>query len=355
MIEPTPRPDRDIEPDERAQDVARHPATGLHHAERDGCDTPNDDAETPRNPGVPETRPLEAGVEFSFDTSFDKRDDTNEFRAAPASVLSDLPQIPNYEVQSVLGRGGMGVVLKARHRVLGRIVAIKLPLVGQFVGAEERERFLREARAAAKLHHRQICPIHEVGQIEGRPYLVLQFLAGKTLHEWSAERKPSARESASLLARVARAVGYAHQHGVVHRDLKPANVMIEAESDEPVLMDFGLAKEVGDEASLLTQTGQVMGTPAYMAPEQAAGRVHEVGHCSDIYDLGAIFSELICGQRPFLGGAVEVLRQVVTEEPLAPRTLNPRLHVDLETICLKALAKNPGERYETAIALADDL
>jgi WD40 repeat protein/serine/threonine protein kinase len=295
------------------------------------------------------------GAEFSIPTSLESRDDTKEIRPASSASLSELPDVPGYEVLGVLGRGGMGVVIKARHRVLGRLVAIKLPLTGHLGGADERERFLREARAAARLHHPHICPIHEVGQIEGRPYLVLHFVSGKTLREWSAERKPSAREAASLLAAVAWAVGYAHQRGVVHRDLKPSNVMIEAESGEPVLMDFGLAKELGEEASLLTQSGQVMGTPAYMAPEQAAGRLHDVGPHSDVYALGAILYELICGRRPFEGGAGEVLKQVLTDEPPPPRKVNPKLHIDLETICRKALAKAPKDRYATANALADDL
>lgn len=283
----------------------------------------------------------------------------------PASITSrvapsippgfDLPAIPEYEVLSVLGKGGMGVVLKARHRVLGRLVAIKLPLAGQLADAAERERFLREARAAARLHHPYICPIHEVGEVEGRPYLALHFVAGQTLRDWSAEHKPTARNAAEFIARVARAVGYAHQHGVVHRDLKPANVMVDAETGQPVLMDFGLAKELDEDASLLTQTGQVLGTPAYMAPEQAAGRLHEVGPLSDIYSLGAILYELVCSRRPFEGGAGEVLRQLQTDEPPPPRKLNPRLHRDLETVCLKALAKDPATRYATAEALADDL
>ncbi|HUY36104.1 MAG TPA: serine/threonine-protein kinase [Pirellulales bacterium] len=273
----------------------------------------------------------------------------------PASKSVELPRIPGYEVLGLLGRGGMGVVLKARHCVLGRLVAIKLPLAGQLADAVDRERFLREARAAARLRHPHICPIYEVGETEGRPYLALHFVAGQTLRDWSAERSPSAREVAELLARVARAVGYAHEHGVVHRDLKPANVMIEAETGQPVLMDFGLAKELGDEASLLTHSGQVMGTPAYMAPEQAAGRIHDVGPLADVYALGAVLYEMLCARPPFQGSVGEVLSRIQAEEPPSPRSLNVKIHRDLETICLKALAKEPAARYGSAIALAEDL
>ena len=263
-----------------------------------------------------------------------------------------IPEIPNYEILSIVGHGGMGAVLRARHRVLNRIVAIKLPL--GFLPSTYL-RFLTEARSAARLRHPHICTIHEVGDVEGRPYIVMDFIAGPTLKDWAASHPPSARHAAEIVAKLARAVDYAHEHGVIHRDLKPANVIIEAEWGEPVLMDFGLAKEITQSTSDLTQTGDVMGTPAYMAPEQAAGRHEQVGPRSDVYALGVVLYDLLCGCPPFQGAAGEVLRRVQTEDPPAPRTHAPRLHRDLETICLKAMAKDPTDRYLSAAALADDL
>jgi WD40 repeat protein/tRNA A-37 threonylcarbamoyl transferase component Bud32/tetratricopeptide (TPR) repeat protein len=268
--------------------------------------------------------------------------------------LQKLPSIPDYDVLQLLGRGGMGVVLKARHRTLGRCVAIKLPLRQRLADESDRQRFLREARTAANLRHPNICPIYEVGECDGGPYLVMGYIQGQTLSEWSRRHNPSARQSAEIIAQVARAVAYAHQHGVIHRDIKPANVMIDSESGQPVLMDFGLAKELTDQADM-TQTGQVLGTPAYMAPEQAAGRVSEVGPRSDIYALGATLYGQLCGRPPFVGHPGEVLSQVQSAEPVLPRHLVPRLHRDVETICLKAMAKDPAARYSTADVLADDL
>lgn len=266
-----------------------------------------------------------------------------------------LPQLPGYQIVRRIARGGMGEVLEARHLLLNRTVAIKLPLAAMMTGRAERERFLREARAAAQLRHPRICAIHEVGQAGDCPYIVMDFIQGMTLKDWRAQNEPTARQAAEWVAGVARAVAYAHQHGVIHRDLKPSNVLIDAENSAPVLTDFGLAKQVGDENSQLTHTGQVMGTPAYMAPEQAAGQLDAVGPCSDIYSLGAVLYELLCGRPPFRGPTGSVLRQVQSDEPPSPRTINHRIHRDLETICLKAMAKDPRSRYETAAALADDL
>ena len=275
--------------------------------------------------------------------------------AAGRPIPADLPEIPGYEILDFLGRGGMGVVLRARHRVLDRLVAIKMPRGGDLVDEDERERFMREARSSARLHHRNICPIHEVGQVAGRPYLAMGLIRGQTLSAWAKKCQPSPRQAAEVVAILARAVGYAHEHGVIHRDLKPSNVMLDEETGEPVLMDFGLAKELSEEASRLTHSGQIMGTPAYMAPEQASGRIHEIGPRADVYSLGAILYELLCQRTPFVGSVGEVLRQVECDMPAAPRTLNPRIHRDLETICLKALSKLPPDRYASAEALAEDL
>jgi len=273
----------------------------------------------------------------------------------PADLPADLPEIPDHEILERIGRGGMGVVLKARHTVLDRMVAIKLPLSGHWADEEDRERFLREARATAKLRHPNLCPVYEVGQAGERPYITMAYIEGQTLARWARDRRPSAREAAEMVARLARAVAYAHEHGVLHRDIKPGNVMVDGQSGEPVLMDFGLAKELSRQGSDLTQSGQVMGTPAYMAPEQAAGRVETIGTPSDVYALGTVLYYLLCGRAPFEGSTGEVLRQVQTDQPAAPRKLAPRTHRDLETICLKAMAREPAARYGSAAALAEDL
>jgi len=276
-------------------------------------------------------------------------------RESRAVQLADVPELPDYEILDLIGHGGMGLVVKARHKVLKRLVAIKLPLPGRMTGEDDRERFLREARSAAGLRHPHICPIYEVGEADGRPYLAMGFIEGWTLDEWAKDRNVSPREIAEVIAALARAVSYAHQRDLVHRDIKPANVMVDAETGNPMLMDFGLAKNLAEEDIQLTQSGQVMGTPVYMAPEQAAGQTEQIGPPADIYALGVVLYELLCGQRPFKGSFGEVLKQVQTSEPTAPRRLKPGLHRDLETICLKAMAKEPARRYESAAALAEDL
>jgi tetratricopeptide (TPR) repeat protein/predicted Ser/Thr protein kinase len=268
---------------------------------------------------------------------------------------NELPDVPGYEVLEFLARGGMGAVYKARHRLLGRLVAIKIPFLSWASDPGERQRFLREARSAARLRHPHICPIHEVGQIGDCPYLVMGYIHGPTLGQWARSGQPSARQAAEMTAKIARAVACAHACGVIHRDIKPANIMVETETGQPILMDFGLAKELAEHNSFLSQSGQIMGTPAYMAPEQAAGRLSQIGPQSDVYALGVVLYELLCQRLPFQGGVGEVLQKIQTEEPPAPRRIVPRLHRDLETICLKAMAKSPTERYTSADELADDL
>lgn len=283
---------------------------------------------------------------------------TETQRDAPPSLeggARPLPDVPGYLVVRRVAQGGMGEVLEARHQVLDRTVAIKMPLAHQITCQADRERFLREARSAAQLRHPNICAIHEVGQAGDCPYIVMDFIRGQTLKDWRKSREPTARQAAELVAVLARAVAYAHQHGVIHRDLKPSNVLVDGETGAPVLTDFGLAKQMDDAASQLTHSGQVMGTPAYMSPEQAAGRLDLVGPCADVYSLGAVLYELLCGRPPFDGTVGEVLWQVQAEEPPPPRAVNPRIRRDLETICLKALAKEIPARYQSAAALADDL
>lgn len=268
-----------------------------------------------------------------------------------------IPSIPNYDMLGVVGRGGMGIVVKARDLQLNRLVAIKLPLLSHIATALDRTRFLREAQSAAKLEHANICAIHAVGEVDERPFIAMAFVDGDNLDGWASAKQRTPHEVARMVAVLARAVGYAHEHKVIHRDLKPSNVLVSARSHQPVLMDFGLAKEIGEQQSEMTQSGQIMGTPAYMAPEQAAGDIKRIGPPADIYALGAILYKLLTGKQVFESkvGVGELLKKVQTEEPRSPRSINSAIHIDLETICLKCLAKEPEARYASATALADDL
>lgn len=274
----------------------------------------------------------------------------------PESALPvTLPRIPGYEIQQFVARGGMGMVYKAREVNLRRTVAIKVPRADYCDSPEDLQRFLAEAQAAALLEHPNICPVYRVGEFEGRPFIAMGFVEGDTLKAWREARPPAPRDAATMVARLARAVDFAHQRKVLHRDLKPSNVMIRAAGNEPVLMDFGLAKNLGEHQSQLTTTGAILGTPAFMAPEQAAGKTSTVGPAADIYSLGAILYDLLCGRPPFVGSVAEVLHAVRATEPVAPRKRNAAIPRDLETICLKSLAKDPARRYSTAKEMAEDL
>ncbi len=273
--------------------------------------------------------------------------------AAPPAAPA-LPQVPGYEVQGLLGKGGMGVVYKARQVRLDRVVALKMIRAGGQAEADELERFGREARAVARLHHPHIVQIYEVGEHQGQPYLALEYLPGGSLAQHLAGAARPPKEAARLVETLARAVSAVHQAGIVHRDLKPANVLLTADGT-PKVGDFGLAKRVDGTAGQ-TASGAVLGTPAYMAPEQAQGKAREVGPAADIYALGAILYELLTGRPPFQAdSAVDVIVQVVRDEPVPPSRLNARVPRDLETICLKCLAKEPAGRYGSALALAQDL
>ena len=275
--------------------------------------------------------------------------------ADSASKAAEPVRLGKFQLLEAVGEGGFGTVYRARDTELNRTVAIKLPRFGAMGGEAQRERFLREARAAAQLRHPHICPVYEVGRSEQQMFIALGFIEGQDLRKWSIERRLTARESAELVAKIARAVHYAHEHGVIHRDIKPANVVMDTASGEPVLMDFGLAKQLDDAEGQLTQSGDVMGTPAYMAPEQAAGRLEQIGRTTDVYSLGALLYELVAGKPPFEGTVGEILVKVQSESPLPLRKRAPQAHQDLETICLKAMRKEPPERYATAAELADDL
>ncbi len=267
---------------------------------------------------------------------------------------ADLPQIPGYDIEQLLGRGGMGVVFRARHLRLNRIVALKMALAGAYAGAHERERFQREAEAVAGLRHPNVVQIHDVGDSDGRPYYTMEFVDGGSLAERLSGTPMPARQAAHLVRTLASAVEAAHKGGIIHRDLKPSNVLLTAD-DTPKIGDFGLARRQADVATL-TLSGARVGTPSYMAPEQARGLTHALGPGLDIYALGAILYELLTGRPPFRAEtAAETERQVIAQEPVPPSRLNARVPRDLETVCLKCLEKEPGGRYATAGALAEDL
>jgi WD40 repeat protein/serine/threonine protein kinase len=324
-----------------------------------------------------------------------------------------LPPIPGYEILAEVGRGGMGQVYKATHSALKRVVALKIILGGAYTTKENLDRFCNEAKALARLQHPHIVQIYEAGESQGVPYLALEYVEGPTLEKYCGGKPLPPRTAAEIIAALAQAMGYAHSQGVIHRDLKPGNILLAqarppsgpgtqtphrttpetqvarltaaehpaakpkspsvpsvernshtvcpapagatTEGIIPKITDFGLAKQV-DIDSKLTATGVVVGTPQYMAPEQAAGCADQVGPATDVHALGAMLYELLCGRPPFLGHELmETLNKVATEEPVSPRLLQPSVPQDLETICLKCLRKEPAKRYATSTELAEDL
>jgi WD40 repeat protein len=277
-------------------------------------------------------------------------------RVPTAAAPGDFPPpaVPGYEVLGTLGRGGMGVVYRARHVRLKRVVALKMILAGGQAGPQERERFLREAEAVARLQHPNIVQVFEVGEHEGLPFLAQEYVEGGTLGARVAGAPQPPRAAAAITEALARAVHHAHEHGVVHRDLKPGNVLLTADGT-PKVTDFGLAKLLDTDTGQ-TQPGAVLGTPSYAAPEQARGHTRAVGPPADTYALGAVLYELLTGRPPFRGMTVlETLDQVVGQEPVPPRRLRPGCPRDLETVCLRCLEKQPGRRYGSAAELAEDL
>jgi predicted Ser/Thr protein kinase len=267
---------------------------------------------------------------------------------------SPTPAPPGYEVERELGRGGMGVVYKARQTSLNRPVALKVILAGGHAGTDDLVRFRREAEAAAKLRHPNVVQVYEVGRFDGRPYFTLEYVEGGSLAKYARD-PPSPREAAAVVEQVARGVAHAHANGIVHRDLKPDNVLLDGPDRIPKVADFGLAKTL-DSGDGLTATGAVMGTPSYMAPEQAAGDSKRVGPAADVWALGAILYRLLTGRPPFAAPTpLETMRQVLAADPAPPRRLAAGVPRDLETICLKCLRKDPSHRYATADAVAEDL
>jgi tRNA A-37 threonylcarbamoyl transferase component Bud32 len=287
-------------------------------------------------------RPVAAPTEFAREPHFSGEDLT------PGAHLGD------YELLEELGRGGMGVVYKARQKNLDRLVALKLVLRGRLAAEDELARFRSEAEAAAQLDHVGIVPVYEWGERDGRAYFSMGYVEGETLAARLADGPLPPREAVRIVRDVARAIDYAHRRGVIHRDLKPSNILLDREG-RPHVSDFGLAKRIDLDASL-TQSGAILGTPSYIAPEQAAGGRGELGPASDVYSLGTILYAALTGRPPFQGPSpMDTILMVLEQEPLPPRLLDPRIDRDLEMIVLKCLQKPPELRYPSAGALADDL
>ena len=276
-----------------------------------------------------------------------------------AQATQPPPSFGGFELIQEIGRGGMGVVYSARQPSLDRNVAIKMILKGMFASAADVARFRAEAESSARLSHPNIVPVYEVGDVDGQPYFCMKLIDGVNLFQRLVDGPLPPRAAAQILAPVARAIGEAHRNGILHRDLKPSNILIDCDG-RPYVTDFGLAKRIntgnGDAVSALTQSGAILGTPGYLAPEQAAGQRGVVSPATDVYCLGAILYAMLTGHPPFQATtAVDAILMSLEQDPLPPRLLNPHADVDLEVVALKCLQKPPDLRYASADALADDL
>lgn len=302
---------------------------------------------------------LQAGQTVRAEDYLRQYPDLDQEQAAMAELIEAASRLgrrgarrlARFELLQEVGCGSFGTVYRARDTSLDRIVAVKVSR-GSLDGREELDRYFRETRSAAALRHPGIVTVHEAGQDGGRRYLVSELVPGPTLAQRLTARRPHFREAAQIVARVAEALHYAHQQGVIHRDIKPSNILLDAEG-RPLVADFGLSRRMSD--CTLTVEGQILGTPAYMPPEQAQGDAHRADARSDVYSLGAVFYEILTGVTPFQGKGETMLRRILEEEPLAPRRLDGGIPRDLETICLKALRKEPSGRYQTAADLAKEL
>src|SRR5947208_15272917 len=273
---------------------------------------------------------------------------------ATAHAAALLGELGDYELLEQIGRGGQGVVFRARQKSLNRIVALKVIGLGQWATKAHLKRFRLEAEAAASLDHPCIVPVYEVGERDGSCYFSMKFVEGGQLDAVASRETMPPRRAAELIAKVARTVHYAHEHHILHRDIKPGNIRLD-QKGEPHLTDFGLARLVETE-STITRTLEVLGTPSYMAPEQAAANSTQLTSATDVYGLGAVLYQLLTGHPPFAGGTTyETIKLLLETDPRQPRQLNPKIDRDLSTICLKCLEKDPQRRYPSALVLAEDL
>ena|GEM_PF-4539973 len=343
----------DENPETHDEDASLNPESGDLHddltippaAARTSADAPgvHDDATLPPKSG---SGPFEDTVDMPASADGSAK--------AATDPGTRVRYFGDYELLDEIARGGMGVVYKARQVNLNRVVALKMILTGELASEEDVQRFYTEAEAAAKLEHPGIVPIFEIGEHTGQHFFSMGFIDGESLADQVKEGPLPPRDAASITKQVAEAIAFAHQNNVIHRDLKPANVLIDRNGQAKVT-DFGLAKQT-DAGAELTGTGQILGTPGYMPPEQAAGDTDRIGPGADIYSLGAVLYALLTGRAPFQSASVmDTLMQVLEKEPVAPRELNSAVDQDLETICLKCLQKEPGQRYQTAGELSADL
>jgi len=276
-------------------------------------------------------------------------------RAQPVFTVAIGQRFGEYELLTEIARGGMGVVYRARQMTLNRVVALKMILAGRLADAEDVARFRTEAEAAARLQHDNIVAVYDVGEADGQHFFTMEYIEGISLDQRVAHGPLACKSAARYVRLLAKAVAYAHKHGILHRDLKPSNILIDVE-DQPHITDFGLAKRIGPASSGQTRSGAILGTPSYMSPEQAQGKTSELGPATDIYSLGAILFELITGRPPFRAETpLDTVMQVIDHQPVPPTMLNPKIDHDLETICLKCLEKDPANRYASADELGEDL
>jgi serine/threonine-protein kinase len=266
----------------------------------------------------------------------------------------EMVQIPGYEFIEQLGRGGMGVVYRATHLRLKRPVALKMVLAGAHASPEILSRFVAEAQAVARLQHPNIVQVYDIGEYDSLPYISLEFIDGSSLEKYLRHQRFTYRQAAEFIKTLAEAMEVAHSHGIIHRDLKPANILL-ARDGTPKITDFGLAKQIGND-QIRTASGAIMGTPSYMAPEQAGGKRGKIGPHTDIWGLGAILYELLTGRPPFLSDSpIDTILQVISVDPVSPKELRPDLPQDLSDICMMCLQKESRQRYATMAELAGDL
>lgn len=348
---------------DRQQLLDRHPELAdelqAFFANRDQTGAGSEDITTAPLRTPSNSVPMDANTFASFKTGVE--DATVLYTGSRTGQAGNIPHresggryFGDYELLEEIARGGMGVVYKARQVKLNRIVALKMILAGHLASDEDVQRFYTEAQAAANLDHPGIVPIFEVGQHEGQHFFSMGFVDGQSLAARLDAGALASREAADLAKKIAEAVAFAHEHGIVHRDLKPANVLLDHDG-EPVIADFGLAKQIGDDSSM-TCTGQILGTPAYMPPEQAAGRVRELTETVDVYAIGAILYALLTGRPPFEAESpLDTLVQVLESETTLPTKVDHRVPRPLELICMRCLEKQPSDRYPSALALAQDL